>query len=106
MRYAAVSPQHVESDSPTAPRNSAILDVHMAVEFLTVSPDTVYELFKSGEVPARKIGRTWITTKAAVLRWIEDSVVSDAAERAVKNGGREALTKALKSGKSRVKRGA
>ena len=35
---------------------------------LTVSADTVYDLFAKGELPGRKVGRKWITTKAAVLR--------------------------------------
>ena len=29
-------------------RTSEVLDVKMAAELLTVSPDTVYDLFKSG----------------------------------------------------------
>jgi hypothetical protein len=31
-----------------------VLDVKMAAELLTVSPDTVYDLFKCGELPGRK----------------------------------------------------
>ena len=42
--------------------------------FLTVSPDTVYDVFKRGELPGRKVGRKWITTRNAVLRWIESSL--------------------------------
>ena len=74
-----------------------------AAAFLTVSPGIVYELFKNGEVPARKIGRKWITTKTALLRWIEESCLSDASERALKKGAQAALTKAFKSGAVRVK---
>lgn len=50
-----------------------VLDVHMTAQLLTVSPDTVYDLFKRGELPARKVGRKWISTRSAVLRWIECS---------------------------------
>ena len=45
----------------TAVHNAEILDVHKAAGLLTVSIDTVYDLFKSGELPARKVGRKWIT---------------------------------------------
>jgi len=38
-------------------RTSEVLDVRMAAELLTVSPDTVYDLFKRGELPGRKVGR-------------------------------------------------
>lgn len=45
---------------------SESLDVHMTAELLTVSPDTVYDLFKKGELPGRKVGRKWLTTRSAV----------------------------------------
>jgi excisionase family DNA binding protein len=54
----------------TPTRTSEVLDVRMAAELLTVSPDTIYDLFKSGELPGRKVGRKWLTTRNAVLRWI------------------------------------
>jgi excisionase family DNA binding protein len=54
-------------------RPAEVLDVHGAAALLTVSPDTVYDLFQKGELPGRKVGRKWITTKAAVLRWIENT---------------------------------
>jgi excisionase family DNA binding protein len=38
-------------------RTSEVLDVRMAAELLTVSPDTVYDFFKRGELPGRKVGR-------------------------------------------------
>jgi excisionase family DNA binding protein len=56
-------------------RTSEVLDVRMAAELLTVSPDTVYDLFKRGELPGRKVGRKWLTTRNALLRWIESSNV-------------------------------
>jgi excisionase family DNA binding protein len=40
-------------------------------QLLTVSPDTIYDLFKKGELPGREVGRKWLTTHTAVLRWIE-----------------------------------
>ena len=36
-----------------APQTAEILDVHMTAALLTVSPDTVYTLFKTGELPGR-----------------------------------------------------
>ena len=82
-----------------------ILDVGMAAAFLTVSRDTVYRLFQSGQLPGRKVGRKWVTTKAAVIRWLEHSSTHDALARAVESGDREALHKAIKDGKVRVKSG-
>ncbi|HEX2244187.1 MAG TPA: helix-turn-helix domain-containing protein [Gammaproteobacteria bacterium] len=48
-------------------RTSEVLDVKMAAELLTVSPDTVYDLFKRGELPGRKVGRKWLTTSAQAI---------------------------------------
>ena len=60
--------------------------MHGAAALLTVSVDTVYDLFAKGDLPGRKVGRKWITTRAAVLRWIESSLSSDTLSRAIENG--------------------
>src|SRR5215813_8897919 len=54
-------------------RATEILDVRLAAELLTVSPDTVYELFKNGDLSGRKVGRKWITTtwRASCPRCLE-----------------------------------
>jgi excisionase family DNA binding protein len=87
---------------PTPLKPSEVLDVQMTAELLTVSVDTVYDLFKKGELPGRKVGRKWITTRSAVLRWIENSSGHERLARAIENGDRKAITSALKSGKVRV----
>ena len=92
--------------APVRERMPDILDVHKAAALLTVSADTIYDLFKSGGLPASKVGRKWITTRAALMRWIESSFASDAAERAVADDDTAALVWALKAGKVRVKGGA
>jgi excisionase family DNA binding protein len=84
-------------------RTPEVLDVHMAAELLTVSRDTVYELFQSGELPGRKVGRKWITTKAAVLRWIESAATGDTFTRRIEAGDREALAEALNKGTARLR---
>lgn len=86
----------------TAQRTPEVLDVQGAAALLTVSADTVYALFNSGELPGRKVGRKWITTKAAVLRWIESSATTDTLARRIEDGGSKALADALNSGKIRV----
>src|ERR1700730_3834821 len=90
--------------SPTVVgRSGEVLDVQGTAALLTVSADTVYDLFANGELPGRKVGRKWITTKAAVLRWIENTSTDDSLARAVERGDRDALTKALNKGKVRVR---
>ncbi len=82
-----------------------MLDVHGMAALLGISVDTVYDLLKSGELPGRKVGRTWRTTRSAVLRWMEESVQAETAQRAFDSGDKAALTKALQSGAVRVKAG-
>jgi excisionase family DNA binding protein len=65
-KRASVSP------SPTQ-KMREVLDVGMTAKLLMVSTDTVYDLFKRGELPGRKVGRKWLTTRSVVLRWIESS---------------------------------
>jgi PAS domain S-box-containing protein/excisionase family DNA binding protein len=62
---------HTHLTASPSPQGAEILDVHMTAELLTVSPDTVYDLFKAGELPGRKVGRKWLTTRRAILRWME-----------------------------------
>jgi excisionase family DNA binding protein len=85
-------------------RTFEVLDVKMAAELLTVSPDTIYDLFKRGELPGRKVGRKWLTTRNAVLRWIESSSENNTLARAIERGDRQVIITALKSGKAQIKK--
>ena len=85
-------------------KTSEVLDVKMAAKHLTVSADTVYDLFKSGELPGRKVGRKWLTTRNALLRWIVSSSENNTLARAIERGDRHVITTALKSGKAQIKK--
>ena len=90
----------------TLTTTSKVLDIRMAAELLTVSPDTVYDLFKRGELPGRKVGRSrkWLTTRNALLRWIASSSENNTLTRAIERGDRHVITNALKSGKAQIKK--
>jgi excisionase family DNA binding protein len=94
-------PKRARSAPPA--RAAAVLDVHGAAALLMVSPDTVYDLFGRGELPGRKVGRKWITTRSAVLRWIENTSENDALARALERGDGEALAKAMNNGKVKLR---
>ena len=92
------------------PRNNGsarpdVLDVGGMAALRGISVDTVYDLLKSDQLPGPKVGRKWLTSRAAVMRWIEDSVQAETAQRACDTGDKAALTKALQSGAVRVKVG-
>ena len=48
-----------------------ILTKEQAAEFLQLQPRVLTELAKAGKVPARRIGRTFRFSRAALLAWIE-----------------------------------
>jgi excisionase family DNA binding protein len=105
------APSRPRPRTPAIPaaRFPEVLDVHLTAQFLTVSADTVYDLFQRGDLPGRKVGRKWLTTKTAVLRWLEQSTPQrtaakqDAAlARAIANGDTAALVGAVHTGKARL----
>jgi excisionase family DNA binding protein len=77
-------------------------NVHKTAELLTVSPDTVYDLFKRGELPGRKVGRKWLTVRCAVLHWIKSTSQEDTLTRAIEQVDAQALAEALKNGQIQV----
>ncbi|MGE3542015.1 MAG: helix-turn-helix domain-containing protein [Candidatus Tectimicrobiota bacterium] len=100
-------PSHARPRAVT--RFPEVLDVHLAAQLLTVSADTVYDLFQRGDLPGRKVGRKWLTTKTAVLKWLEQSgaarptAAQDAAlARAIAGGDTAALVGAVQTGKARL----
>jgi excisionase family DNA binding protein len=86
-----------------------VLDVHLTAQLLTVSADTVYDLLQRGDLPGRKVGRKWLTTKTAVLKWLEQSATphptaaqETALARAIAHGDTAALVDAVRTGKARL----
>ena len=102
------------SPSPPLPRPAAgrwpdVLDVHLTAQWLTVSADTVYDLLQRGDLPGRKVGRKWLTTKTAVLKWLEQSATprptaaqETALAHAIAHGDTAALVEAVRTGKARL----
>jgi excisionase family DNA binding protein len=86
-----------------------VLDVHLTAQLLTVSADTVYALLQRGDLPGRKVGRKWLTTKTAVLKWLEQSATprptaaqETALAHAIAHGDTAALVEAVRTGKARL----
>jgi excisionase family DNA binding protein len=103
------------SRAPTRPaaraaaRWPAVLDVHLTAQLLTVSADTGYDLLQRGDLPGRKVGRKWLTTKTAVLQWLEQSTAprptaaqETALARAIAHGDTAALVEAVQTGHARL----
>jgi Helix-turn-helix domain len=90
--------------TPPVPRDPEILDVQATADTIGISKDAVYDLFKKGEIPGRKVARRWLTTRDAILKWLTGSSEEDTLARAIANGDQKAITAALKSGKVQVKK--
>jgi hypothetical protein len=89
---------------PAVPRDPEILDVQATADMIGISKDAVYDLFKKGELPGRKVAHRWLTTRDAVLKWLKGSSEEDALTRALANGDKQAIAAALKSGKVQVQK--
>jgi excisionase family DNA binding protein len=81
----------------------------LTAQLLTVSADTVYDLLQRGDLPGRKVGRKWLTTKTAVLKWLEHSATprptaaqETALAHAIAHGDTAALVEAVRTGKARL----
>lgn len=61
------------------------LDVKDVAEKLKVSEDTVYNLFTTGDLPGRKVGRKWTTTEKIFADWFENTSIHSTPRRYVKN---------------------
>src|SRR5262245_18971907 len=86
-----------------------VLDVHLMAPLLTVSADIVYDLLQRGDLLGRKVGRKWLTTKTAVLKWLEQSATphptaaqETALAHAIAHGDTAALVDAVCTGKARL----
>lgn len=47
-----------------------ILDADSVADILKCTRQSAEDLMRKGELPATKIGRGWITTRAVVLNWL------------------------------------
>jgi excisionase family DNA binding protein len=50
-----------------------ILNMAELRNYLRVSYDTAIQLIKSGQIPAKQIGREWRIPKQAVIDWVQKS---------------------------------
>ncbi|WP_147692649.1 helix-turn-helix domain-containing protein [Vogesella mureinivorans] len=46
------------------------MDVHGAAAFLHVCPSTAYELARNGDVPATKVGRSWVFLESDLVNFL------------------------------------
>lgn len=47
-----------------------ILTVQEVARMLGLSEVTIYRLAKKGEIPARKVGRSWRFSRSAIEKWV------------------------------------
>jgi excisionase family DNA binding protein len=52
-----------------------------AADVLKVHPKTVEDLIRDGVIPAAKIGRAWVMLSTDVLRYVEDEIIKQTAQR-------------------------
>jgi excisionase family DNA binding protein len=60
---------------------SPTVDVRGAADLMKVHPKTVLDLTGAGALPAGRVGRAYVLLTRDVMRFIEQQVVSQTAER-------------------------
>ena len=60
-----------EVDLEVQERNKDIIGLKDIYEILPFGKKKILKLIHSGELPVLKIGRTYITTKEQLIKWIE-----------------------------------
>lgn len=58
-----------------------VLNVAEASSRLKVHPETVRQMARAGSIPARKVGKEWRFSWAALLRWLDNSAEQKQQER-------------------------
>lgn len=60
------------NERPDLEELPAVMDVpHHLAPFLGVSENLVYECIRRGDLPAHRLGRRIVVSKAALVRWLE-----------------------------------
>jgi excisionase family DNA binding protein len=65
-----------------------MLDVESAARMLGVSTRAVYNLARTGAVPARRIGREWRFARRNLVEWVAKASKADQLTVALQNGRR------------------
>jgi len=72
---SVISPGTPESGSALPPARSdglpPVMDAKAASSYLQISQNTLYELCRRGELPARRVGRQLRFSRSQLERWIE-----------------------------------
>ena len=67
----------------------ATLNVKEVAELLGVHTNTVYTYLASKQIPAIRLGRRWLISRNAVMKWLEsDDRISDSEFQSLIHGGK------------------
>lgn len=58
-------------------KSKDVLNVEEAAQLLGVSPWTVREQARQGNLPGRKVGKEWRFSRQGLMIWLEDGVRTD-----------------------------
>lgn len=58
-----------------------VLTPNEAAELIRISPNDIYSLITSGDIPAYREGRNWKIPKTLLVRYVEERALREAEER-------------------------
>jgi excisionase family DNA binding protein len=57
------------------------LSVPQAADRMNIHPETMLKMLQRGTIPAAKIGRSYVILEKDVMKYIEDQVIKQTAQR-------------------------
>ncbi|MQA04333.1 MAG: helix-turn-helix domain-containing protein [Streptosporangiales bacterium] len=73
--------EHAELAAVLRMTNSpAVFTVHEVAHLLSLSPGSTYQLCRSGEIPALKLGNRWVIPKRRFHAWLDNLPTADPDE--------------------------
>lgn len=60
------------ADTPPAPLGRIVYTVKETAQLLSLSLGTTYQLIRSGEIPAIKLGGRWVIPKRRLHEWVNN----------------------------------
>jgi hypothetical protein len=60
-----------QSEKPHVPEGEILVGVGEISQFLRLNARTISNLIKRDALPVRRCGLGWVSTKGAIIRWLE-----------------------------------
>jgi PTS system nitrogen regulatory IIA component len=57
-----------------------VLKIREVAQYLSVSESTIYKMVKQGEIPAVRIGKSWLFLQPVIDKWLEEAMSKNVSQ--------------------------